>query len=115
MKRIFTCLVVTLVVIAAFAQKDVTTFLGIPVDGTKSAMKQKLIAKGYVPEFYCAEFDIIKFQAGLNRFRLSAKEWTEKTNAIGIISKAGRYGVWRCLRNRCGISFAPFLCLIKKN
>ena len=28
----------------------------------------------------------------MNRFRLSAKEWTEKTNAIGIISKAGRYG-----------------------
>ncbi len=27
-----------------------------------------------------------------NRNRLSAKEWTEKTNAIGIISKAGRYG-----------------------
>ena len=42
------------------------------------------------PNFNCAEFDIIKSQAGLNRFRLSAKEWTEKTNAIGIISKAGR-------------------------
>ncbi len=40
------------------------------------------------PNFNCAEFDIIKSQAGLNRFRLSAKEWTEKTNAIGIISKA---------------------------
>jgi hypothetical protein len=36
------------------------------------------------PNFNCAEFDIIKSQAGLNRFRLSAKEWTEKTNAIGI-------------------------------
>ena len=44
------------------------------------------------PIFNCAEFDIIKSQDGLNRFRLSAKEWTEKTNAIGIISKAGRYG-----------------------
>jgi len=44
------------------------------------------------PNFNCAEFDVIKSQAGLNRFRLSAKEWTEKTNAIGIISKAGRYG-----------------------
>ena len=31
------------------AQKDVTTFLGIPVDGTKSAMKQKLINKGFIP------------------------------------------------------------------
>ena len=29
---------------------------------------------------------------GIWEFRLSAKEWTEKTNAIGIISKAGRYG-----------------------
>jgi len=44
------------------------------------------------PNLNCAEFDIIKSQAGLNRFRLSAKEWTEKINAIGIISKAGRYG-----------------------
>ncbi len=44
------------------------------------------------PDFNCAEFDIIKSQAGLNRFRLSAKEWSEKTHAVGIISKAGRYG-----------------------
>ena len=43
------------------------------------------------PNFNCAEFDIIKSQAGLNLFRLSAKEWTEKTNAIGIISKVGCY------------------------
>ena len=47
------------------------------------------------PNFNCAEFDIIKSQAGLNRFRLSAKEWTEKTNAIGIISKAGfEFAMW---------------------
>ena len=31
----------------AYAQKDVTTFLGIPVDGYKNEMKQKLIAKGF--------------------------------------------------------------------
>ena len=30
--------------------------------------------------------------AGLNNFRLSAKEWMTRTNAIGIISRAGRYG-----------------------
>ena len=36
------------------------------------------------PNFNCAEFDIIKSQAGLNRFRLSAKEWSEKTNAVLI-------------------------------
>ena len=44
------------------------------------------------PNFNCAEFDIIKSQAGLNSYRLSAKEWMEKTNAIGIVSKTGRYG-----------------------
>ena len=36
---------------ASFAQnKDVTTFLGIPVDGTASSMKQKLVSKGFVPK-----------------------------------------------------------------
>ena len=36
---------------SSFAQnKDVTKFLGIPVDGTKTEMKQKLIAKGFVPK-----------------------------------------------------------------
>ena len=44
------------------------------------------------PNFNCAEFDIIKSQAGLNSYRLSAKEWMQKTNAIGIVSRAGRYG-----------------------
>jgi len=48
--------------------------------------------KVHNPDFNCAEFDIIKSQAGLNSYRLSAKEWMEKTHAIGIISKAGRYG-----------------------
>ena len=44
------------------------------------------------PNFNCAEFDIIKSKAGLNNYRLSVKEWMIKTNAIGIVSKAGRYG-----------------------
>ena len=42
--------------------------------------------------FNYGEFAIIKSQAGLNNYKLSVKEWVEKTNAIGIISKAGRYG-----------------------
>ena len=48
--------------------------------------------KVYNPAFNYAEFDIIKSQAGLNSYRLSAKEWMEKTGAIGIISKTGGYG-----------------------
>jgi hypothetical protein len=44
------------------------------------------------PNFNCGEFDIIKSHVGLNNYRLSVKEWVEKTNAIGILAKAGRYG-----------------------
>ena len=44
------------------------------------------------PNFNYGEFAIIKSQAGLNSYKISVKEWTEKTNAIGIVSKAGRYG-----------------------
>ena len=44
------------------------------------------------PNFNYGEFAIIKSQSGLNSYKLSVKEWVEKTNAIGIISKAGRYG-----------------------
>ena len=44
------------------------------------------------PDFNYAEFDIIKTVAGLNNFRLSAKEWMGRTNAVGIVSRAGRYG-----------------------
>lgn len=39
-----------LIAMSTFAQKDVTTFLGIPVDGFKPAMKQKLIAKGFTSQ-----------------------------------------------------------------
>ena len=38
------------------------------------------------------EFDHFKTQAGLPSFVLSSSQWVEKTNAIGIFSKAGRYG-----------------------
>ena len=44
------------------------------------------------PDFKPVEFDGFKKQAGLNSFTLTPKQWIEKTGAIGIISKAGRYG-----------------------
>ena len=44
------------------------------------------------PSFNYGEFAIIKSQAGLNSYKISVKEWVKKTNAIGIMSKAGRYG-----------------------
>lgn len=44
------------------------------------------------PDFNYGEFAIIRSQAGLNSYKISVKEWVEKTNAIGIRAKAGRYG-----------------------
>jgi len=44
------------------------------------------------PDFNSMQLHGIKEQAGLNRFLMSAKKWISMTNAIGIKSKAGRYG-----------------------
>lgn len=44
------------------------------------------------PNFKPIEFDGIRGQAGLNSFVLTPKQWIESTSAMGITSKAGRYG-----------------------
>ena len=44
------------------------------------------------PDFKGVEFDAFRNSSGLNSFTLTPKQWIEKTNAIGIISKPGRYG-----------------------
>lgn len=44
------------------------------------------------PNFNYGEFAIIKSKVGLNNYKLSVKEWAEKTNAIGLRAVAGRYG-----------------------
>ena len=46
----------------------------------------------YNPNFKPLEFEGFKKQAGLNSFVLTPKRWIESTNAVGIVSKAGRYG-----------------------
>ena len=46
----------------------------------------------YNPNFKVVEFDHFKMQAGLPSFVLSTSEWIEKTNAIGIYVKQGKYG-----------------------
>ncbi|MCC6400892.1 MAG: KilA-N domain-containing protein [Flavobacteriales bacterium] len=44
------------------------------------------------PDFNYGGFATIRSQAGLNRFRISVKDWVEQTNAIGLRATAGRYG-----------------------
>ncbi len=46
----------------------------------------------YNPNFKSVEFDGFKSRAGLHTFTLNITEWREKTNAIGIYSKRGKYG-----------------------
>lgn len=51
MKRLLFIVLAMIATITSFAQqKDVTSFLGIPVDGTVLSMKQKLVSKGFVPK-----------------------------------------------------------------
>lgn len=59
MKQILTLGIALMLSVAAFAQKNVTQFLGIPIDGTKSAMIQKLKAKGFT---YNASDDVLSGQ-----------------------------------------------------
>ncbi len=58
MKKLFTLTFLFLLSIAAWAQKDVTQFLGIPVDGSKSEMIRKLKAKGFTSDPY--KSDLLK-------------------------------------------------------
>lgn len=44
------------------------------------------------PKFKPVEFDTFRKQAGLNSFNLTPRKWIETTDAIGLISKSGRYG-----------------------
>ena len=44
------------------------------------------------PHFNPLEFEGFRKEAGLNAFTLSPSRWIETTNAVGIVSQAGRYG-----------------------
>ena len=44
------------------------------------------------PDFNYGEFALIRNQTGLNSYKISVKEWVEKTGAIGLRATAGRYG-----------------------
>lgn len=46
----------------------------------------------YNPDFKPLEFEGFRKQAGLNSFVMTPKKWIDATGAIGVVSKAGRYG-----------------------
>jgi hypothetical protein len=61
------------------------------------------------PNFNTTEFSSIKNESGSNGFVLTSKQWIEKTGAIGIISKAGRYGGGTFAHKDIAFEFATWL------
>ena len=44
------------------------------------------------PDFKSIEFEVFKNEAGANSFSLAPRKWIDSTNALGIVTKKGRYG-----------------------
>jgi hypothetical protein len=61
------------------------------------------------PDFNSIEFDGFKNSAGSNSFSLTPKRWIERTNAIGIISKTGRYGGGTFAHKDIAFEFASWI------
>lgn len=63
----------------------------------------------YNPNFKRAEFDTFRSEAGKNSFVISPEKWIENTNAIGMISKRGRYGSGTFAHSDIAMSFAAWI------
>ncbi len=61
------------------------------------------------PNFNITEFGNIKNQSGSNSFILSGKQWIERTNAIGVQSKSGRYGGGTYAHKDIAFEFASWI------
>ena len=61
------------------------------------------------PDFKGVEFDSFKTQAGSNAFTLSPQQWIKATNAIGLISKSGRYGGGTFAHTDIAFEFASWI------
>ena len=61
------------------------------------------------PEFKLVEFDQFKNDAGSNAFVLSPQKWIKSTNAIGMVSKSGRYGGGTFAHKDIAFEFASWI------
>lgn len=84
MKKLLLAIIVALITTVSFAQNDVTQFLGIPVDGTKSAMIQKLRAKGFT---YNASLDMLEGEFNGHPVEISVVTENNKVYRICLIDK----------------------------
>lgn len=63
----------------------------------------------YNPGFNSNGFVTFKSQAGLNSFNLTPRKWIQATNAVGIVSKSGRYGGGTYAHRDIAFEFASWL------
>ena len=61
------------------------------------------------PDFNVVEFDQFKNEAGHNYFTLSPKKWIEGVNAIGLVSKAGKYNAGTYAHKDIALQFASWI------
>ena len=61
------------------------------------------------PDFNRVQFEAVRSEAGLNRFVMTPTKWIEQTKAIGIVSKAGRYGGGTYAHNDIAMTFATWI------
>ena len=61
------------------------------------------------PDFNRVQFGAVRSEAGLNRFVMTPTKWIEQTNAIGIVSKAGRYGGGTYAHSDIAMAFATWI------
>ena len=61
------------------------------------------------PSFNRVQFDTFRIEAGLNRFVMTPSKWIETTGAIGIVTKAGRYGGGTYAHSDIAMEFASWI------
>jgi hypothetical protein len=61
------------------------------------------------PNFNRVQFEAVKADAGLNRFVMTPTKWVEQMNAVGIVSKSGRYGGGTYAHSDIAMSFATWI------
>ena len=86
MKRLIIIILTSIISMTSFAQNDVTKFLGIPVDATKTAMIQKLKEKGYT---YNSTLDILEGEFNGQSVEISVVTENNKVYRICLIDKDG--------------------------
>jgi phage regulator Rha-like protein len=63
----------------------------------------------YNPDFNRVEFEAVRTQAGLNSFVMTPQKWIDATSAIGVTSKAGRYGGGTFAHKEIAYEFASWV------